>query len=536
MKKNESTRIHQSIRTPLLLFLLLLSICRTNAQEIISVQANRQMDADTKFMQGFLHGGSLYLDSLKVAKLKPAYWRIGAYMLAGSGYQATKRFNPKITVNLNDLYMIANNIPSQTFSQPWVDGWASWDNLVSTIANNSLNNNEPVDEWDVWGEPDNFWTGTYSQWIEMYRRTDSVITSVIPNAKIIGPEFGFGTCNFDVNPIIKFLDNLYSVGTTISGVSWHEFCNPQDVPSHVQQVRDSLAVRPWLGNLDILIPEYAGPANHTIPGWNVGWLYYLEKSKLDWVSHGCWNETDGVNSWSNCQYGLNGLLMWDNTTPQPNYWVHLAYAELGSIRLETTSSHIKTVALASKDNALQEMKIIVGRYDNPNLGSHNASAKVEIKINSYPYCTNCTMPLVIHRIPSNNVPFSIPLNSPIKSLTGLIAFKGDSASIFINDFVDGDVYMIYINPTNGSILSINEQAETSIKNFQVFPNPATETLKINLNENQRTHFKIFNTMGMLVKEFSISQSSQINIEDLPSGLYFIHNACFPQHTQKFLKQ
>lgn len=524
------------MRKPLLLYLLLLSIFRMNAQEVVNVQASTQLDTDTKFMQGFLHGGSLYLDSVKVAKLKPAYWRIGAYFLAGSGYQETKRFNPKITVNINDLYMIANNIPSQTLSQPWVGSWTNWDNLVSTIVNNSLNNNEPVDEWDVWGEPDNFWTGTYSQWIEMYRRTDSIITSIIPNAKIIGPEFGFGTCNFDVNPIIQFLDNLYSVGTTISGVSWHEFCNPQDVPSHVQQVRDSLAVRPWLGNLEILIPEYAGPANHTIPGWNVGWLYYLEKSKVDWVSHGCWNETDNVNSWSNCQYGLNGLFMSNNITPQPNYWVHRAYAELGSIRLEASSSHIKTVALASKDNTLQEMKIIVGRYDNPNLGSHNASANVEIIISNYPYCTNCTMPLVIQRIPSNNVPYSIPLNSLITTLTGTVTFTGDSASIFINGFVDGDVYIIYINPANGSILAINEQIEVNLKNVQISPNPAIETLKISLYENQQTQFQIFNTMGMLVKEFSITQSSQINVADLPSGLYFIHKTNFPQQTLKFIKQ
>ncbi|MBK9564212.1 MAG: hypothetical protein IPO37_03155 [Saprospiraceae bacterium] len=222
------------------------------------------------------------------------------------------------------------------------------------IANNSLTNNEQVDEWDVWGEPDNFWTGTYSQWIEMYRRTDSIITSIIPNAKIIGPEFGFGACNFDINSILQFLDNLYSVGTTISGVSWHEFCNPEDVPIHVQQVRDSLSVRPWLGNLDILIPEYAGPANHTIPYWNVGWLYYFEKSKVDWVSHGCWDENDGTNSWTNCQYGLNGLFMWDNITPQPNYWVHRAYAELDSNRIICNSTHIKTVALAVKTTVIRK--------------------------------------------------------------------------------------------------------------------------------------------------------------------------------------
>ena len=508
----------------------------TNAQEIITIFANQQQDTSTKFMQGFLHGGSLYVDSVSVAKLKPSFWRIGSYWLAGSGYAETKRFNPKITININDLYMIVNGITSQTLSQPWADNWQSWDSLVAVIANNSINNNQLVDYWDLWGEPDNFWTGSVTQWIEMYRRTDSIITSIIPSAKIIGPEFGFGNCNFTVTAILNFLDSLYVAGTLIKGVSWHEMCLPQDVPIHVQQLKDSLAVRPWLNNPEILIPEYAGPTNSTIPGWNVGWLYYLEKAKPNWVSHACWNEFDGTNSWSNCQFGLNGLFMWDNITPQPNYWVHRAYAELTSERVLTNSSHLKTVALASKVNALQEMKIIAGRYDNPNLGSHNVSANVEIKIINYPYCTNCSMPLTIQRIPSNNVNYSIPLNSPITTFTGNVTFVGDSASVFINGFVDGDVYIIYVNPSNNSILSYNEQVETNVKSFQAFPNPASESLNVSIFNNQESPFQIFNSLGILVKELSIRQATQINISDLPNGFYLIKLTNSDNQIQKFVKQ
>ncbi|MBK9565178.1 MAG: T9SS type A sorting domain-containing protein [Saprospiraceae bacterium] len=524
------------MKKSLLILLLATNIIIAIAQEKITIIGNQQLDPNTKFMQGFLHGGSAYLDSVKVAKLKPAFWRIGAYFLAGSGYTETKRFNPKITVNINDLYMIVNNIPSQSLSQPWVGNWASWDNLVTMIANNSLTNNEPVDVWDVWGEPDNFWTGTYSQWIEMYRRTDSIITSIIPNAKIIGPEFGFGACNFDINSILQFLDNLYSVGTTISGVSWHEFCNPEDVPIHVQQVRDSLSVRPWLGNLDILIPEYAGPANHTIPGWNVGWLYYFEKSKVDWVSHGCWDENDGTNSWTNCQYGLNGLFMWDNITPQPNYWVHRAYAELDSNRIICNSTHIKTVALASKNNSNQEMKILIGRYENPNLGSHNASANVEVKITNFPYCSNCTIPLVIQQIPSNNVNYSIPLNSLITTFKGNITFAGDSSSVFLNGFIDGDSYTIYLNPSKGSILTVNEQLKSNSKSFEIYPNPSSSILHVSTISNKEMQFQIFNALGILVKEVTIYLTTQIDISNFANGVYFISVKNQPNQTQKFIKQ
>ncbi len=520
----------------LILILVITSTSQTLiAQDKITIIANQQIDTNTKFMQGFLHGGPGYLDSVKVAKLKPEFWRIGAYFLAGSGYQETKRFNPKIIVNINDLYMIVNNIPSQSQSQPWVGNWAAWDNLVAMIANNSVTNNEPVDEWDLWGEPDNFWTGNYSQWIEMYRRTDSIITSIIPNAKIIGPEFGFATCNFNVVPILQFLDSLYSVGTTLSGVSWHEFCNPHDVPSHVQQVRDSLALRPWLGNLDILIPEYAGPANHTIPGWNVGWLYYFEKSKVDWVSHGCWDETDGTNGWSNCEYGLNGLFMWDNSTPQPNYWVHRAYAELDSIRLVSNSTNLKTIALAGINNTNQGMKILVGRYDNPNLGQHNTTSNVEVKILNYPYCSNCTVPLVVQKIPSNSVSYSIPLTSPITTISSTLTFLGDSAVVNLNGFVDGDACIIYINPSSGSVLTTVDYLPMK-QQFKIYPNPTSNLITVGIPNTEKTIIQIYNSLGIIVKEIETNHSTQIDISTLTNGIYFVRNLKFPTQILKFIKQ
>lgn len=505
------------------------------SQEKITIFSNQEMDTNNLFMQGFLHGGSGYLDSVKVAKLKPKFWRIGSYFLAGSGYQETKRFNPKITININDLYMIVNNISTQTQSQPWVNDWNAWDSLVTKLATNSINNNEPVDQWDVWNEPDNFWTGTYSQWIEMYKRTKSIITSIIPNAKIVGPEFGFAKCNFNVATIIQFLDSLYSVGSGVSGVSWHEFCDPELVPIHVKQVRDSLGKRPWLGDLDILISEYASPTNHTIPGWNVGWLYYFEKSKIDWVSHACWDETDGTNIWSNCHLGLNGLFMSDNQTPQPNYWVHRAYAELNPTRIVCNSSHAKTIGLASKNDLNKEMKILVGKYDNPNLGSHNAPANVEVKINSFPYCSDCSMPVVIQRIPSNNVPYSIPLSSPITIYSETITFTGDSASLNIYNFVDGDSYIIYINPSANSILNIIEPELLSNK-FRIYPNPAINSLSIETTYDERITLQIFNSLGMVVKEVQIEESTQLDTSLFTSGVYFIRNSQFLSQPLKFIKQ
>ena len=507
---------------PFLLFLFLLGhLSLLRAQENLFIHCNQPADTGIRFMQGFLHGNPAALDSEMVAQLRPEFWRLGAYFLAGSSYEDAARFNPEITINLNDLYMIVNNIPSQTQSQPWQNNWQSWDSLIAAMVSNAVATGSTVDYWDLWGEPDNFWTGSYAQWIEMYRRSDSIIHSIDPAARIVGPEFGFGSCNFSVIPVLNFLDSLHAAGSEVNAVSWHEFCAPEDVPAHVQQVRDSLAVRPWAAGLPILIPEYAGPANSTIPGWNAGWLYYLEKANVDWASHACWNESNGTTSWSNCEHGLNGLFMNDNATPQPNYWVHRAYAEIGNTRVITSSTHTRTVALAGIDSVQQSFHIIAGRYDNPNLGSHNAPANVTVRIRQYPFGSNTTVPLVVQRIPSNNVNYSVPLAAPQTMYTGTLTFTADSADVLLPGFVDGDVYVLYINPAPGSLLD-TPALQSSTSALQLVPNPAQHEVMLHWPGAGSGVVTLYTLQGKMRKQITTTGASvMLPLADLPAGVYVV---------------
>lgn len=492
------------------------------AQETITVQCNATIPEETQFMQGFLHGGPLYLDSTLTAKLRPAFWRVGAYWLAGSSYEDAEKFNPLFTVSINDIYMVANGITDQHFSQPWADNWHSWDSITAVVVNEFKINSKPVEFWDIWNEPDNFWSGTYEDWIEMYRRTDSIIHSIDADAKIVGPDFGFGACDFSVVPLLDLLDTLHTINSLIDAVSWHEFCTPEEVVIHVNELRDSLSVRPWATNLLINIPEYAGPANHIIPGWNVGWLYYLEQAQVNWTSHACWNESDGVLAWSDCQFGLNGLFMSDNKTPQPNYWVHRIYADLPLTRLTTTTDHARTVALAGKNEVTNELKILLGRYDNPELGFHNAPADVVVKIEDYPYCSTCTSPLLIQRIPSNDVNYSIPLNAPVTTLNATINFVDGDATITIPDFIDGDAYVVYVNPAEGSISTIHNNNFTEV--LQVFPNPAKfETTIVSNNYLSNAQITIYNQFGNVVFYSAQNNGREflINTTQFVSGIYYV---------------
>ncbi len=76
-----------------------------------------------------------------------------------------------------------------------------------------------------------------------------------------------------------------------------------------------------------------------------------------------------------------------------------------------------------------------------------------------------------------------------------------------------------------------------INSFDIYPNPAKETLNISIWNDQYTknQIQIFNSIGILLKEFEITISTQVNISNLPSGIYFIHLKNYPQLYLKFIK-
>lgn len=80
------------------------------------------------------------------------------------------------------------------------------------------------------------------------------------------------------------------------------------------------------------------------------------------------------------------------------------------------------------------------------------------------------------------------------------------------------------------------------KNFDIYPNPATNRLNINLDFTENitlTKAIIYNSIGQIVtEELLISKLNTINIEHLDNGLYHIqlHNDKQLLTTQKFIKQ
>ncbi len=101
-----------------------------------------------------------------------------------------------------------------------------------------------------------------------------------------------------------------------------------------------------------------------------------------------------------------------------------------------------------------------------------------------------------------------------------------------------------LTPATVTFIDVNYNCVTGINgtgstdSFQIFPNPAAKILNIYISgtQNPKGQIQIFNSIGMLLKEIDVAQTTQINIVDLPSGLYFVHLKNKESKMQKFIKQ
>ncbi|MEP7264363.1 MAG: T9SS type A sorting domain-containing protein [Bacteroidota bacterium] len=73
--------------------------------------------------------------------------------------------------------------------------------------------------------------------------------------------------------------------------------------------------------------------------------------------------------------------------------------------------------------------------------------------------------------------------------------------------------------------------------WSIFPNPATESITVKFTNNiLKEQIEIYSVTGSLIKEIKASETTEINITDLPNGLYFIRLKNNKQTPLKFIKQ
>ena len=123
--------------------------------------------------------------------------------------------------------------------------------------------------------------------------------------------------------------------------------------------------------------------------------------------------------------------------------------------------------------------------------------------------------------------FELTSNSPCIN-------SGDPTSPLEPDGTQNDIGAKYYHtPCN---VGINNSINV-INPFDIYPNPANQTLSIFCSNNQsaKQQIQVYDAVGLLIKEFEILQPTEIDISNLPSGLYFIHLKNDPQFYRKIIK-
>lgn len=87
-------------------------------------------------------------------------------------------------------------------------------------------------------------------------------------------------------------------------------------------------------------------------------------------------------------------------------------------------------------------------------------------------------------------------------------------------------------------VGINETIQSKNLTFQVYPNPASTQITLKTNAENPVNAAIYDATGRVVKELVIVNSTNVNIQNLSQGVYFIHfnKGSNTLKTKKFIVQ
>jgi hypothetical protein len=89
----------------------------------------------------------------------------------------------------------------------------------------------------------------------------------------------------------------------------------------------------------------------------------------------------------------------------------------------------------------------------------------------------------------------------------VVAKYGDKTSIGVIDIID---FTVNID-------------ENEVNDFNIYPNPARDIVKLSAVSGQLSVIKIYNCLGMIVEEIEVNANDvEINVSGYKSGVYFIN--------------
>lgn len=336
---------------------------------------------------GFLHGFDLSnpfssnspSPAALISPLQPQYWRTAPSLPA---FQFIRSFAPAIPIDI----VLSDGVgyPPSNYDgngPPWQD-WSAYQGALQELlagfvppASDLIFEpwNEPDDGWAAWAVGGTaykqFWNGTAEQFYQTYLIAFQTIRAVLgPNSQVAGPSFA----SYDHRGMQDFLEFCLANGCEVNSLTWHELNDSvcaTALPGDVQDARTSFLENPRYAPLKIEridVNEIVGPGFTPQPAGTLAYYNALEISGADGAAHSCWLDSTGA---SGCvpPGALDGLLTDATFQPRAVWWLHKAYADGVSGRVQSVASNPSLVILASNSiTSANTPQILVGNFNYQN--------------------------------------------------------------------------------------------------------------------------------------------------------------------------
>jgi len=240
-----------------------------------------------------------------------------------------------------------------------------------------------------------------------------------------------------------------------------------------------------------LIESLADPDNLIITGydreetWSNGSNTYTGKTNVFVYE---FNKISGAQIANNYQY----LVANDEIVADPyNFWDSqmplIYYPDISFDYVDNTGAELHYFHVGYKN-------------DDPSIDFTNSNI-FKTRIDKLNECDNLELNFTV------NTPITIQNNYNISSGGGL------NVDYFIFPLTDNDI--TYIKADCVPVLAINDEP---LEKGLIYPNPVSETLYFTINNV--ASFKIYDSLGRIIKQHDIINNNSVYVENLKSGIYF----------------
>jgi len=305
-------------------------------------------------------------------------------------------------------------------------------------------------------------------------------------------------------------------GSTQSRIGFHNDCflsNYTDSGTYGYSTNDTIITKPYVANESKYIPiggetcgydNNFGNCTNTIKEmkrfhWSYLNKYYHPDNISQWTTGGC---IDNIKKSLGYRFEILNTTFPMTATTNENLIYNIQINNIGF----SAPFNPRNVELVLKNNNTSDFHRILL----PNTDPRHWFANETITINEAIVLPNT--------IPSGNYHIYLNLPDPEPTLNSNPNYSIRFANTNIWESSTG-YNDLNLNININNALGISEIYQD--KKFSIAPNPASYSITIQLNTNQKETFEIYNMIGKKIKEILVQNNTTIPISDLTNGVYYV---------------